>query len=144
MKPSKAQIECLKRLAATEDGGLHWERGGFWYPTGTKLGHCRVPEYWVATRTMLAMMRNGWLAMRENTGAPVWGATRYITEAGRAIAAGDGLAIGARVTIRCSRSWAHQQWSIVKHWDGEHYHVAIYGGDEMQLIFTRRELLPAK
>lgn len=47
--------------------------------------------------------------------------------------------IGKEVTIRCRDSWANGEWGIVKDYDGENYHVALWNGRE-QLIFTRSEL----
>ena len=47
---------------------------------------------------------------------------------------------GTRVVIKAAQHWANGEWGIVKHFDGEYYHVAIANGNE-QVIFTRSELL---
>ena len=46
---------------------------------------------------------------------------------------------GTRVVIKAAQHWANGEWGIVKHFDGEYYHVAIANGNE-QVIFTRSEL----
>ena len=46
--------------------------------------------------------------------------------------------IGKEVIITTRDSWAFDQWGIVKMFDGEYYHIAIYNGDPC-LIFTRDE-----
>lgn len=48
-----------------------------------------------------------------------------------------------RVTIKSPQSWANRQWGIVKGFDGENYHVAVYNGPE-QLVFARSELIVRK
>lgn len=46
--------------------------------------------------------------------------------------------IGKKATIRCKASWANGEWGIIKAYDGDYYHIALWNGDT-QLVFTRRE-----
>lgn len=48
--------------------------------------------------------------------------------------------VGQRVVIKSKKHWANGEWGIVTHFDGELYHVAMYGGTECQLVFSRNEL----
>ena len=50
------------------------------------------------------------------------------------------IPVGTRVTIVSPESWDNGGWGIVKGFDGENYHVAMYGDENMQPIFTRAEL----
>lgn len=50
------------------------------------------------------------------------------------------IAIGTKVSISSKDSWANKQWGTVTGFDGENYHVAIYGGLESQLIFKPSEI----
>lgn len=50
------------------------------------------------------------------------------------------LPVGTKVKIVSKDSWDNGGWGIIKAFDGEHYHVAMYGGNETQPIFERREL----
>lgn len=47
--------------------------------------------------------------------------------------------IGREVIITTRDSWAFDQWGIVKMFDGEYYHVAIYNDPNTALVFTRDE-----
>ena len=51
--------------------------------------------------------------------------------------------IGKKVTIRCKDSMYHGEWGIVKHFDGEYYHVAIANENSL-VIFKRKELVVRK
>ena len=46
---------------------------------------------------------------------------------------------GTRVNIVSPESWDNGGWGIVKGFDDEHYHVAMFDGDT-QPIFSRAEL----
>jgi hypothetical protein len=48
---------------------------------------------------------------------------------------------GTRVEIRSPESQDNGQWGIVKRFDGEHYHIAIYNGINDTHVFLRSELL---
>lgn len=55
------------------------------------------------------------------------------------------IANGTKVIIKENvDSWAAGECGIIKHFDGEYYHVAVTGDDKMQLIFLRSELKIAK
>lgn len=47
-----------------------------------------------------------------------------------------------KVYIISPGHWANGEWGIIKGFDGEYYHVALYNGRE-QLIFTPKELKKA-
>lgn len=47
--------------------------------------------------------------------------------------------IGREVTITSKDSWAYGEWGIIKFYDGEDYHIALYNDDKMALVFSRNE-----
>jgi GNAT superfamily N-acetyltransferase len=47
---------------------------------------------------------------------------------------------GTRVNINSPGHWDHDGWGIVTMFDGENYHVAMYGDTKTQPIFSRSEL----
>lgn len=47
--------------------------------------------------------------------------------------------IGKRVIITDKSSWAYEEWGVVKFFDGEYFHIALYNDENSQLIFERRD-----
>lgn len=51
------------------------------------------------------------------------------------------ITIGTKVFIKSPGHFENGGWGIVKYFDGDDYHVAMYGGDDSQLLFSRSELV---
>ena len=49
------------------------------------------------------------------------------------------MMIGKLVIINCKDSIYHGEWGIIKHFDGEYYHIAIADNTEQFVIFERNE-----
>lgn len=47
--------------------------------------------------------------------------------------------IGKEAKIIAKDSWCYGEYGIIKHFDGEYYHIAVTGDDSMQCVFTRNE-----
>lgn len=47
--------------------------------------------------------------------------------------------IGREVTITARNSWAYGELGVIKDFDGELYHVVLWNGDDMYLVFDRSE-----
>ena len=50
------------------------------------------------------------------------------------------IPVGTKVHIKSPGSWEDGGWGIVKYFDGDDYHVAMYGGEDNCLLFSREEL----
>lgn len=46
--------------------------------------------------------------------------------------------IGREVIIISKSSWAYGEWGVIKHFDGDYYHIAIANGEPI-LVFKRNE-----
>lgn len=89
-EPNAVQLDALKHIARSPDGRLIWMKGGFWTCRGIKTrdvlqaqGKFHAPAWSVATLTVRAMERNGWIE-RTNTHAEDWKDERALTALGRA------------------------------------------------------------
>lgn len=85
--PNAVQLDALTHIAASPDGRLIWMRGGFWTCREVSTarvdhGTYAVPSWYVATLTVRAMERNGWVA-RTNTHPEDWKDERELTPLGR-------------------------------------------------------------
>lgn len=47
--------------------------------------------------------------------------------------------VGKKVTIKCKESMYNGAWGVIKHFDGEYYHIAMWNGNEELLVFERNE-----
>lgn len=53
--------------------------------------------------------------------------------------------IGKGCYITAKESFYHDEWGIIKHFDGEYYHIAIRNDQNCCPIFTRNEIrIPKK
>lgn len=47
--------------------------------------------------------------------------------------------IGKTVTIKCKDSIYNGEWGVIKHFDGEFFHIALWNDEDSMLIFYRSE-----
>ena len=51
------------------------------------------------------------------------------------------IPVGTKVFIKSPDHFENGGWGVVKYFDGDDYHVAMYGGEDNQLLFSRNELI---